>query len=109
VHALGYSLGAATVLSLQRLARRRTKIAAAPKSLDGLDPASRTVLKTVSTAESFMLGEIPGLSRPDAQDALDRLNAMGILKCEFTLSRVYPEGRTVWTVYASFKDDVSRL
>ena len=83
--------------------RPRADAASAMETIDALDQSSRAVLRLVAEREPFRLGEIPGLSHAAAQEYLDRLSAMGILKCELTAGAGDGQGTTLWTVYPEFK------
>ena len=102
VNPIGHSFRAAMFFSagLSRLSRtREPQQTASSSSIDRLDPLSKVVLNTVAKKEPFSLGEIPGVPFEAARDCLDRLSAIGILKCELTVPAGESEGRTTWTVF----------
>jgi hypothetical protein len=84
--------------------RPRKSTPARPIALDQLDEALRAVLDEVSRREPFTQGEIPGMDPESVRDRLDRLSAMGILKCELTVPARATEGRTVWTVFPDYRE-----
>jgi hypothetical protein len=108
VHALAISGGAAVLFwaGWEWIARARPKTNSAGSmahSIDELDSDSRTVLRAVAEGEPFE-GDIPGMARETAQECLDRLSALGIVKCELTARAGEAHARTVWSVFPEFKE-----